>query len=241
MDYLLYSANNYVVGLFFSTCNDLECSLTLLQLRTLCLDWLDDSAGTYFTASVLNLRLNLAQQELQKRLISANKEYYLKCVKTSTVAAQQPYALPTDFYQVVRLEWYETGTALTTMSNKIQPMTPNQRDLMGAVTADPEYFSFAKNNLMLWPIPNRIVEMHLEYSYLVTDMSADGDEPDAPEQFHEYIAVLATRDCLIKDGRPLQPIESKMAHYEELLKQIAVQRDASAPRMIIQSGSEYGW
>lgn len=223
----------------------LRCNITLLQLRTWCLDILDDPSGTYFTPSNVNMKLNLAQKELQKRLISANKEYYTNCVKTNTIAAQQVYSLPTDFLQVIRLEWYEVGTSATTLSSKIQAMTPNQRDLVGIVTGDPMCYSFAKNNILLWPIPSRIVEMHLEYSYILTDMTSDSDEPDAPDEFHEYIAVLATRDCLIKDGRPLAPIESKMAHYEELLKQIAVQRQADGARMVVatgwDSGAGYGW
>lgn len=215
--------------------------MTLLQLRTLCLDWLDDPNGSYFTSSVLNLRLNLAQKECQKRLISANKEYYLTCVKSDTVANQQLYSLPSDFMQVVRLEWYESGTSGTSFSNWIAPMTPNQRDLLDSVQGDPQYYSMNHGNLLLWPIPNRIVEVHLEYSYLVADMSLDADSPDAPDYFHEYIAILATRDCLIKDGRPLDPIKSKMDQYELLFKQIADQRQADQPRMVTQTQSWGGW
>lgn len=215
--------------------------MTLLQLKTISLDWLDDASGTYFTPAVLTIRLNLALKELQKRLISANKEYYLSCVKTSTVVNQQAYALPSDFLQIIRAEWYETGTSATTVSNKIEAMTPNQRDLIGYVSGDPQSYSFAKNNIMLWPIPNRIVEFHLEYSYIVADMVLDADIPDAPEEFHEYIAILATRDCFLKDGRPLAPIESKLAHYEMLLKQIAVQRNADGPRMVVQTQSDGYW
>lgn len=215
--------------------------MTLLQMRTLTLDWLDDANATYFSTSTVNLRLNLAMWELQKRLISANKEYFLECVKTSTVSGQQAYALPTDMLQIVRLEWYNTGTSATSMSNKIIPMTPNQRDLLVNVTGDPQYYSMSKNNILLWPIPNRIVEVHLEYNYQTVFMSADSDIPDMPAQFHEYIPILATRDCLIKDGRPIQPIEQKLQEYETLLKQMAVQRQADSPRMVVQSSGDWSW
>ncbi len=222
--------------------------MVLSQLRSLVLDYCDDPQGSYFTSTIVNLRLNLAMWELQKRLISANKEYYTICVKTSTVAGQQNYALPTNFYQIVRLEWYNTGTSATSLSNKILPMTPNQRDLLVTVTGDPQYYSLAKGptagalpNIVLWPIPDRIVEMHLEYNYLIDFMINDGDTPDVPAQFVEYLPVLATRDCLIKDGRPLAPIETKLQDYQELLKQIAVQRQADVPRMVVQTGGEWNW
>lgn len=216
--------------------------MTLLQMRTICLDWLDDASGTYFTSSVLNLRINLALQELQKRLISANKEWFLDCVKTSTVANQQAYAMPSDLLEIIRLEWYETGTSGTAMPNKIEQMTPNQRDLMGSAQGDPAYYSLAKTNIMLWPIPNRVVEVHLEYVPLITQLVNDSDIPDIQSNFHEYIPILATRDCLLKDGRPLAPIQSKLEQYEMLLKQIAVQRQADSPRMIVQTqGNDWTW
>lgn len=216
--------------------------MTLAQLRSLTLAWLDDPNGTYFTQPVLDLRLNLALQELQKRLISANKEYYLECVKTDTVIGQQAYSLPDDFMQVIRLEWYLPGQTTTTQSNMILPITPNQRDLVGSVQAQyPQFYSMAKNNIILWPIPQTAVEVHLEYSYQVASMVVAGDIPDAPAYFHEYIAVLATRDCLIQDGRPLGPMEQKLQAYELLLKQIADQRQADAPRMIVATGANgYG-
>jgi len=215
--------------------------MTLLQMRTLVWDWTDDPTGAYFSQSTVNLRLNLAMWELQKRLISANKEYFASCVKTSTVASQQAYALPSDFIQVIRLEWYESGTALTSLSRKIVPMTPNQRDLLVNVTGDPQYYTLSKNNIVLWPIPDRILEVHLEYNYQTTFLSNDSDIPDIPLQYHEYIPILATRDCLIKDGRPIQPIESKLQEYETLLKQIAVQRQADGSRMVVQTAQEWSW
>lgn len=217
--------------------------MTLSQMRTLVWDYVDDPDGTYFLASIVNLRLNLAMIELQKRLISANKEYFLECVKTDTVVDQQAYALPSDFLQLVRLEWYEVGTSLTSLSNKIQQITPNQRDLVWSVTGDPQFYSMSKNNLVIWPIPSRIVEMHLEYNYQVAALSADGDIPDMDDIYHEYIVVLATRDCLIKDGRSIAPIEEKLKDYEKLLKEVAVQRQADSPRMVTvtRGWQDGGW
>ncbi len=205
--------------------------MTLAQLRTYCWDILDDPNGSYFTSSVLNLRLNLATRELQKRLITANKDYYSECVKANTVVNQREYSLPSDFYQLIRLEWYQVGTSLTSLPNKIEPISPNQRDLVNEIQGSPQFYSMAGNNILLWPLPDQVYEMHLEYAYQIVDMALDADEPDAPEQYHEYIAILATRDCLIKDGRPLSPIETKLNDYETLLKQLAVQRQADAARM----------
>ena len=215
--------------------------MTFLQLRTLTLDWLDDPNAGYFSTTVVNLRLNLALKELQKRLISANKEYYAKCVQTDTVASQKAYALPDDFYQILRLERIAQGVTNNYPNFKIEAITPNERDNYIDDTGAPVAYYMQKNNIMLVPTPDSVYEIHLEYSYQVADMVNDSDEPDAPEFFHEYSAVLATRDCLINDGRPLDPITAKMKDYETLLKQIADQRQADSPRMVVAAGGGGMW
>lgn len=211
--------------------------MTLLQLRTLTLDWLDDPNAGYFTTSTVNLRLNLGLRELQKRLISANKDYYSICVQTDTVADQKAYALPTDFLELIRLERIATGAVNDYPNFKMTAITPNERDNYVDSTGVPVAYYMQKNNLMLVPTPDSVYDMHLEYSYYVADMALDADIPDAPAQYHEYIAVLATRDCLIKDGRPLDPITQKLKDYELLLKQVADQRQKDSPRMVVQAGS----
>jgi hypothetical protein len=214
-------------------------SLTFSDLQTICSDYLDDPANGYFTLPILKQRLNLNLKELQKRLISANKDYYTECVFTNTVVDQQAYALPSDFVQVIRLEYVMSGSGTTASTQKIMPITPNQRDLLVDTSGDPIAYYMQKNNLMLAPTPNRIIELHLEYSYLVADMVNAGDVPDAPAQFHEYIALMTVRDLMIKDGRSIAPIETKLKEYETLLKQIATQRRADAPRMVVAT-DEWG-
>ncbi len=213
--------------------------MTLLELQVLTSDILDDVSNGYFTLSVLNQRLNLNLRELQKRLISANEQYYTICVKTNTVKDQAAYALPSDFLQIIRLEYVTQGTGVSAQTQKINWITPNQVDLLSDTSGAPAYYYFQKNNLILAPIPNAIWEMHLEYSYYVADMVATSDVPDAPQQFHPYIAYLTARDCMVKDGRPLNAIESQLAQYETLLKQIAVQRENDGAKMVVMTGGDY--
>ncbi len=211
--------------------------MTFLDLQTLTSDILDDTSNGYFTLPILKQRLNLNLRELQKHLISANQDYYSECVTTSTVIGQQAYALPSDFLQVIRLDYITSGSGTTASTAKIESMTPNQRDLLADKSGDPGFYYIQKNNLMLNPVPNRVVTLHLEYSYFVADMVADADVPDAPQQFHPYIAYMTARDCMVKDGRPISSIEVQLTQYETLLKQIAVQRKADGPRMVTMTNS----
>lgn len=213
-------------------------SLAFQDLQTLVSDIVDDPQNGYFTLSILKMRLNLALRELQKRLISANHQYYTQCVFTDTVIDQAVYALPSDFLQIIRLEWVICGTGANENTQKIIEITPNQRDLVTDQVGDPGFYYFQKNNLILKPIPCRIVEMHLEYSYYVQDMVNQNDIPDCPQQFSEYIAWMTARDLMVKDNRPnLNNVEAKLKEYEELLKQVAVQRKADGARMVVTTNS----
>ena len=212
-------------------------SMTFQGLQTLTSDILDDPNNGYFTIPILNVRLNIALRELQKRLISANSEYYTTCVYTKTVANQAVYSLPVDFMQIIRLHYVTQGSGASAQNQKIYSMTPNQRDLLSDPTGAPGFYYFQQNNIVINPVPDGIYEIHLEYSYFVQDMVNLNDVPDAPQQFHPYIAYLTARDCLVKDNRPLVSIETQLKDYETLFKQIAVQREADGARMVVQTNS----
>ena len=193
----------------------------------------DDKTYSYFTETDIVARLNLAQKECQKRLLLANRDWYSVCVTTSTVANQKTYALPSDFSEVISLERVIQGSGDLATVQKLGAITPNQK--YGAVDASgaPQVYYMQKNSIVLVPTPNAIYEMHLQYSYLVADMVLNTDEPDVPEQFHEYIGVLATRDCLFQDERSIAPIQYKLDHYETLFKQMNEQRQVDSAQMIV--------
>jgi len=216
--------------------DQVDATMTLTQMITYCRDLLDDPNGSYFTDSNLTLRLNLAQKEAQKRLISANQQWYMTCSTASTVANQNIYALPDDFIQVLRLDYITQGSGTTAETQKLQEITPNQADLVTDVQGDPQFYILQKDSVRLVPTPQRVLTLHLYYSYAVADLVSGSETPDVPTMFQEYIPILAARDCYIKDGRSIQPIEQKLLEYEKLLKEVAVQREADGARMVTRTG-----
>ncbi len=213
--------------------------MTFLDLQTLTSDILDDTSNGYFTLTILKQRLNLALRELQKRLISANEDYYTVSVYTPTVVDQQAYALPSDFLQIIRLEYVQSGSGVTAVKQKIDKITPNERGLVAQTSGDPQFYFLQQNYIMLVPVPSRIVTVNLDYSYAVADMVNTTDVPDCPPQFAPYIAYLCARDCMVKDGRGLASIQAQLDEFTTLLKQIAVQRTADGTRMV--TITEGGW
>ena len=211
------------------------------EIRDLASVWLDDTSNGYFTVPQLDVFINQAQRECQKLLINAGEDYYTKCATTTTVSGQRDYLLPSDFVKILRIEYVTQGSGDTASVQRLHQITRQEQDVArGSVSGDPTNYFFNKTTFSLVPVPNRVLTMHLYYADRVTDMSNDSDIPDVPEDYHEYLAILAARDGFLKDGRGLGPIESKLAYYEKMMKAFSDQRNRGAARMIVATGAGFG-
>lgn len=214
-------------------------ALTLGNLQTLVLSWLDDPDGTYFTSAQTKVWLNQAQKEVQKRLINLGDDYYVQKMSGTLVVDQDNYVLPTDFKKCHFLEIVVDGTAGAT-SERRAPMlyrTLSQLNTDGPQgTGRPFLYNIRKNILTVRPIPDSTYTIYLHQSYLLADMVNSGDLPDVPEDYREYIAVLATLDGFLKDQRdPSAFVMAKQTKYEKMLEESAKGRDVSQPRMVIET------
>lgn len=214
--------------------------MNLGQLKTLVSVWLDDVNFGYFTEPQVTVWLNNAQRECQKLLLQAGQNYYAKEVVTSTVANQQDYILPDDFFDLNRVAVITSGTGPTATQYPLVYITLNQRDLVSNQSGYPQYYTLVRNRLSLFPVPNQAQSLLLTYSYLVEDMTLDSDVPDVPPEYHEFLAVLAVLDGYIRDGRDMTPMLQKRAYYENMLKQAAQERNLDSPRTIVVTG-DYGY
>lgn len=207
------------------------------ELRNLALVWLDDLNAGYFTVAQVDIWLNNAQRTMQKKLIKQAQNYYLLCKQTTLVIGQQDYVLPGDFKKLHRLEVVISGTGANEQRSPVVPMTLNQQDMTTLGPGVPGLYFFKKNRLSLWPIPNQTLTLRLYYTYEVADMVFDTDEPDAPESYHEYIAILAAKDGFIRDGRTSAQLDQKAAEFEAMINSDAQERNQDVPRGIVSTGA----
>lgn len=219
--------------------------MTLSELRTLTSFWLQDTENGYFTTAILDVFINNAQRELQKLLLQAGESYYTICVETSTVANQRDYALPSDFLQLDLLERITQGSDDTAATERLYPLERSEIEVAGYNARAtnqglPYNYVLNKSTFSLYPVPDSVKTLRLWYSPRVTDMSNDADTPDAPEDYHEFIAILAARDGFLSDNRSLAPIESKLAYYEKMLEEQSESRNSDSPRMVIATSTGFG-
>lgn len=208
--------------------------MTRLQLQTQVLSWLDDAQSGYFDPTTVNNWLNLAQRQVQMMLLNAGQNWYMKPAETFTVAGQADYILPSDFMFEHRIEIVLSGSGDQENRQALVPITTNQQDLISIVKGTPTNYYMKKNRITLSPTPSQQWTMRLYYSPRVADLANDTDVPDVPEQFMEFVAILAAFDGFIKDDRAPENLVVKKTKYEELLIQMSVDRTQDLPRQIVQ-------
>jgi hypothetical protein len=215
--------------------------MNLSSLQTLTLSWLDDMNAGYFTLPQVTAWLNNAQRETQKQLIQAGENWYVQKSAASTIASQDSYSLPSDYLKCHKLEVVLSGSGVSEQRRTLTPVTLIQIDNITSLGI-PEIYCLKKNCIIMRPIPDSAYVLYLHYSYLVTDMANALDVPDVPEQYHEYLAVLATIDGFMKDRRdPSAFIVGKRDSYLALMKQDSKNRTVDAPRSIVMTdGEDFG-
>lgn len=204
------------------------------QLTTLVLSWLDDPQGAYFTPSQTAAWINNAQREAQKQLLQAGENYYVEKMSGQTIANQATYVLPSDFRLCHKMEMVCSGTGVSEIRTELDFVTYQQLEQISQSTGFPVAYNLRRNIIEFRPIPDNIYTMYLHQSYRVVDMSNATDVPDIPQDYHEYIAVLATLDGFLKDQRdPSAFVAAKEDKYLQRMVKDAESRDVSAPRTVV--------
>lgn len=214
--------------------------MTRLQLENLVADWLNDPEKTYYTPTKIQARLNLAQKVTQFLLIDAYQDFYTVCATASTVASQERYLLPSDFMKLRKLEIITQGSGDTATKRKLEPMDLNQTDQVFVGPDQPWHYFLTKNHVHLRPIPQLVQTLEMSYIYRVADIASDSAEPDVPEEYHEFLAVLAVEDNLIKDGADLAALLKKKDYYENKIEVTAANRKPDGARMITTTRGGFG-
>jgi hypothetical protein len=208
--------------------------MTRLQIQNLVLSWLDDDSGGYFAPATVQTWINLAHRQVQMHLLQAGENYYEIVVETQTVASQADYVLPADNMVVHRIELIESGTGVNEVRRPLGFLTTNQQDLVCHSLGTPSNYILKKDRFTLFPTPAQVWTLRLYYSPLVADLSGDTDVPDCPEQYMEYIALLAAFNGYIRDDMVPQNLQAKKMEFEMLLKQMAEDRNQDQSRQVVQ-------
>jgi hypothetical protein len=213
--------------------------MQLSEIRTLALSYLDDTSGGYFTNATMLQFINKAAREVQKQLLQAGENFYVTAQQTTLVPSQAEYILPADFRKTDRVELVTNGLPPNESKIVLASISLQQQDILSNnAVGTPNAYVLKKNRMILFPTPDQAYVLRLWYSYRIADMVNDTDIPDVPYEYHEYIAVLAAIDGMVKDDRPFTNLATMKADYLTLMKQDAEERTEDGSRHIIETSSD---
>lgn len=218
-------------------------SSTVANLTTLMLSWFDDESAGYFNPADTLQWLNFAQREVQKQLIMAGENYYVLPVETLLVVNQADYVLPSDFLKEHRIEIVVSGTGINEVKQPLVMITLNEADLVSSNSGTPMNYYIKKDRFTVLPTPSTAYVMRMYYSYKIPELTLTSNIPDIPEEFMEYVALLAAYNGFIKDDRAPENLTMKITEYKDRLKQYADDRTQDSSRHVVMTSTydANGW
>lgn len=208
--------------------------MTFLDLQNLVALWVDDTNFGRHTQASVQTYLNNALYEVQRKLIKAHDNYYFRDSYTSIVYNQVDYLVPDDYLALHDIWLVIDGTAPNESTLPLELIAPSIRHQFNPSSGTPTAFWIKNDKIMLVPPPSTVYTLHILYSYLVDQMVNPTDEPDVPNSFHEYIAIIATYNCFLRDDKVPTLVKEKRKDFEELLDATS-KRNISRPRYVILS------
>lgn len=208
---------------------------TVAGLTSLMISWLDDDQQTYFTPANTLMWINYAIREVQKQLVMAGQNYYVKPVESILVVGQQDYILPSDFLKENRIEIVLSGTGYNEVRQPLNCITLNEQDWSSNNLGTPCQYYIKKDRFTVMPTPDTALVIRMYYSPKIADVTLTTDIPDIPEEYMEYVALLAAFNGFIKDDRVPDNLSMKIKEYQEGFKSMKNERTQDGSRHIVMS------
>jgi hypothetical protein len=200
-------------------------------------------------ASVSTASSSLYETQIQSAILSAvahyarERFYFNQKTNTFSTVANQEYYSSSDFTDLPNLVEIDGMTATigsTKLPVKKMDFEPINDAQSSAVVGFPRYYTYYKQNLRLYPIPDAVYTMTVAYLYKLTALSAGSDSnawtTDAEELIRNRAkaalrcdtmkedAAIAERMDLGRSGRPFYSYAEEMA-YRALKRESRLRRN----------------
>ena len=209
-------------------------SVTLLQLRDSCKDRADMTGSNRIGDSQWNEYINKSKDKLYDLLISAyESEYYTKSIQLDVSANTDTYALPTDFYKTVLVE-YLVDTYHTYPLKKFSFAEKNRSVYPSGFNRYGNYLRYREvaDNIVFHPVPVSNCTVKIWYIPTATNLSADGDLLKGFNGWEEFIII----DVAIKAGRneetDTKDLERDLLNITDRLNTMAENRNVNCSARI---------
>ena len=226
-------------------------SKTLLNIRNHTRHYLDESTQADWLDADLTRIINENYHRLVTAIVEVYEEYYMTEATADTVANQQEYALPSDFFKIRRVELnYDISSSNSSFSRCLPINMDEIRYNLGnantsvTVVRNPSYY--VQGSLIGFiPIPTNAGDEAIKIWYIKqkTDLVDDGDTIDIPypDRYFGLIAKSSAAQALRKGQQ--EPVEAMRLEEESQKDIFRMQREledriAEEGKRVIDSSAE---
>lgn len=150
--------------------------------------------NTYYGSHALLTATSSAKSKefvnrMYRQLARSYRFYELDSTDTSkaTVAGTATVAIPTGAREIVSVRDTDNRVKLVKRDIEWYENQDQSSDVQGV----PEYWIRYGSNILFWPTPDGAYDLQIRYMALPALLSADGDTPVYPADWHEVIVLLA--------------------------------------------------
>lgn len=189
------------------------------------------ASGTFVTTSELNRVLNAQCAELHDLVVSRFEDQFTTSL-TFTIASGNTYTLAAGFYKLVGLDRDE-GTNDWRRVRAFEWNARNRRVTNASWYRSREIrYRVVGTTIQLTPDDAALGTYRLWYVPQWTDLSADVDLIDFPQNWHEYALAGAIAHVLAKEESPNDHWLTQKAQLRARILAMAANRDADRPSAI---------
>ena len=213
---------------------------TLAQLRTSLLVRGSWERSADITPAVALEVLNDAIEETYEIIISCRDDYYVKIgTPFALVAGTDTYSLPTDFYNLRKVEIQVESTRWQKLLPV--PIDGNQRITQFGMTGKRYRYRISTAGLTLAPVPASTDMVRVYYVPLAPQLAVDSDiiAFDRPVEA-KLVLFIAMRDCYQRQDLDTQVIDQKIAQLTQQCRTAADSHDDGEPFYLSRSGPYSG-
>lgn len=202
--------------------------------------YIDEPLQANFSDANINASINEAQQDVITEIVQVDEEYFITGTPTTIQmnGTSERYALATDFYKMVRLEYQNTGQRIpfftfrekNSYGENIVPFsnvgafgTMTQAYILG------NFVGFSP----LQTDPSVVVQYW--YAPIAQDMVSNADTTLVPRMWADLLAIQAAIDCYINDEDDTSALERKYNHKITRMRSLARQRQQQNPKHVIRT------
>lgn len=144
--------------------------------------------------------------------IARETDALLDSTTIPSVIGTTDYVLPVDFLRIDRVA-FNGVPLIRTNSQELDALNPN-RLVTPLATALPTRFYVRRKKICLYPAPNAVQNIYIEYTARPADLTAGGQIPEIPVEYHQDIIRFCLARAYELDGQR-QDAQAAMSEFQE--------------------------